>query len=253
MHICITMIYSDMTCSLLDVIPEFLQLPPPYSEQNTSSSYSCVVKAGWGAKVQWFNASGYGIPEHSTNNTSLPSVYVTYSTSNVSTVFKADNFSYTGDSVNTVYPIHNATLHYNSTSHHHQNSSFICVITGVNVGFLEQYNVTDNLTYFMTVYTNITSAPPESVASADSSNSTSEFVVGIIIGVILILAVILFVILLCYGQRQRSRKKKLSIQAPFRKLTADSAVDIKSVENSSKAQFPREKVALLEVLGKFYL
>ena len=166
---------------------------------------------------------------------------------NVSTVFKADNFSYTGDSINTIYPVHNATLHYNGT----QNSTFICVITGVNEGFLKQYNATDNLRYFMTVYANVTVPLPESISSEGSSNSTSEFVVGIIIGVILILAVILFIILLCYGQHQRSRKKKISIQAPFRKLTAESAVDLKTVDNSSKAQFPREKITLLEVLGKF--
>lgn len=83
--------------------------------------------------------------------------------------------------------------------------------------------------------------------------SIGEVVAGIIIGVVLIMAAILFVILLCYGEHRRSRRRKLSIQAPFSKLTVESAVDLKSVDNSSKAQFPREKVALLEVLGKFNL
>ena len=232
-------------CFSLDVIPEFLQLPPHYSEQSTSSSYSCVAKAGWGARVQWFNASSHEIQELIANDTSPPSVYVTYSTQNISTVFKANNFSYTGDPVDSVYPVHNATLHYNGASYHHQNKSFVCVITGVDKGFLKQYNLTDNnLDYFMTVYT---------IASADSSKLTVELVIGIIIGIVLILATILFIILLYYGQCRRSRKRKLSIQAPFSKLTFESTVDLKSVNNSSEAQFPREKVALLEVLGKFYL
>lgn len=239
--------------SLLDVIPEFLQLPPHHSEQNTFSSYSCVAKAGWGAKVQWANASGDVISERSANDTSPPpSVYVTYSIQNISTVFRANNINYIGDPINSVYPVHNATLHYNATSYQDQNKSFLCVIDGVNEEFLKQYNSTDDLGYTMTIYANITSIPPELI-SAGSSKSTGEYVVGIIIGAILILAAILFVILLYYGHRQRSRKRKLSIQAPFTKLTVEVAVDLKSVDDSDKAQFPREKVALLEVLGKFYL
>ena len=115
-------------CFSVDVIPEFLQLPPDYYEQSTSSSYSYVAKAGWGARVRWFNASGHEIQEPSANDTSPPSVYVTYSTQNMSTAFKGNNFSYTGDPINSVYPVHNATLHYNGTSYHHQNKSFVCVI-----------------------------------------------------------------------------------------------------------------------------
>lgn len=167
--------------SLLDVIPEFLQLPPHYSEQNTSSSYSCIAKANWDARIQWFNTSLHPIPEHSANDTNPPTVYVTYSIQNESTVFKANNSSYTGDPINSTYPVHYATLHYNGTSYQHQNQSFICVITGVNEGFLKQYNVTaDNLTYSMTVYTNTTSILPEPISS-DPSKSTGTDLQYIII------------------------------------------------------------------------
>ena len=138
---------------LLDVIPEFLHTPAPYAVHTTMSSYSCVAKAGWGAKLQWFNANGRAIPEYNSDDTSLPSVYVTYSVNNVSTVLTGKESRYTGDPINSVYPVHNATLHINGTPYHDQNRSFTCVITGVNTEFLQQYNVPDdNLRYSMTVH-----------------------------------------------------------------------------------------------------
>ena len=117
------------------------------------SNYSCVAKAGYGAKLQWFNASGHVVPEYSPDDTSSPSVYVTYSMDNVPTVLTGKDSIYTGDPIDSVYPVHNATLHINSRPYHDQNRNFTCVITGVNIEFLQQYNVPDeSLTYSMTVH-----------------------------------------------------------------------------------------------------
>ena len=139
---------------LLDVIPEFIHTPASYAVHDTMSGYSCVAKAGWGAKLQWFNARGHAIPEYSPDDTSLPSVYVTYSMHNVSTVLKGEHFSYAGDPINSVYPVHNATLHINGRPRNNQRSrSFTCLIIGVNTEFLQQYNVPDNsLKYSLTVH-----------------------------------------------------------------------------------------------------
>ena len=155
---------------------------------------------------------------------------------------------YTGDPINSTYPVHNATLHINGTPYHDQNRSFTCVITGVNTEFLQQYNVPDdNLSYIMTVYINANSSTL--TASASSDVFSGGFVVGIIISVILILAIIVFVILVCYGKCRRSKTRKLSVEAPFKQLNVELAADLKSIDNNSKMQFPQEKIALLEQLG----
>ena len=138
---------------LLDVIPEFIHTPAPYAVHNAMSSYSCVAKAGYGAKLQWFNASGHVVAEYSPDDTSPPSVYVIYSMDNVPTVLTGKDSIYTGDPIDSVYPVHNATLHINGRPYHNQNRNFTCVITGVNMEFLQQYNVPDeSLTYSMTVH-----------------------------------------------------------------------------------------------------
>ena len=161
---------------ILDAIPKFTHLPPSYSEQNaTTATYSCVVQGGLSAKVQWRNGRGDVMPERSENDTNLPPIYVTYSMYNVSTVFSANNFSYIGETINSVYPVHNVTLHYNGVSQVNKKSIFICGITGMKEEFLKQYSVTDeDLSYLMTVY--------------QSSASTSKFEIRIIIDVSLILA-----------------------------------------------------------------
>ena len=154
MHVSLRILFLHQIMFLvLDAIPKFIHLPSSYSEQNTATAgYSCVVQGGLSAKVQWFNGRGDVIPEHSENDTDLPSIYVTYSMYNVSTVFTANNFSYTGGPIYSVYPIHNVTLHYNSTLHNGKKSNFTCAVTGMNGEFLQQYNITnDDLKYFMTV------------------------------------------------------------------------------------------------------
>ena len=187
------------------------------------------------------------VAEYSSDDTSLPSVYMTYSMDNVSTVLTGKDSIYTGDPIDSVYPVHNATLHINGIPYHDQNRSFFCVITGVNLEFLQQYNVSnDDLLYVMTVYINERS----SSATVSSDVFGGGYVVGIIISVILILAVIAFIILICYEKRRRSKRRKLSIDAPFKQLNAELVVDLKYIDNNSKLQFPREKVSLLEKLGE---
>ena len=206
------------------------------------SSYSCVAKAGYGAKLQWFNASGRVVPEYSPDNTNSSSVYVTYSMYNKSTELKGNNSIYTGDPIYSVYPVHNATLHINGT--HNQSIIFTCAITGVKKEFLQQYNVSDNkLSYQVTVYISGSSSATVNVFSGGS-------IVGITISIILILAVIAFIILFCYGKCRRSKRRKLSIDAPFKQLNAELVVDLKYIDNNSKLQFPREKISLLEKLGE---
>ena len=148
-----------LVCYLsLDVVPEFLELPPSYVVSNTTLSYhSCVAKAGWGAKILWFDSNGGVIPEYSPNDTNLPSVYVTYSLKNVSTLLRVKDPGYTVDSIDSVYPVHNATLHINGRPYHDQNRSFTCIITGVNMEFLQQYKMTDDdLRHSMLVHINTT-------------------------------------------------------------------------------------------------
>ena len=118
----------------------------------------------------------------------------------------------------------------------------------MNREFLKQYNITnDNLTFFMTVYTNGTPLFREPISTCTKKTMDEIAIMIIITGVILIVAFILLVTLLYYGRRRQLRKKKVSIQAPFEILTAESALNL---SNSSKALFPRDKVALLEVIGK---
>ena len=149
-------------------MPEFLELPPSYVVINTTtSSHSCVAKAGWGAKILWFESSGAIIPEHDPTDTNLPSLYVTYSLKNVSTLLTVKNPGYNIDPINSTYPIHNATLHINGRPHHDHNRSFTCVITGVNREFLQQYNVPDdNLRHSMLVHNN---TPPDLSSATQSS------------------------------------------------------------------------------------
>ena len=135
---------------------------------NTTTSYhSCVAKAGWGAKLLWFDSSGAIIPEHNPTDTYLPSLYVTYSLKNVSTLLRVKDPGYTVDPVNSVYPVHNATLHINGRPYHDQNGSFTCVITGVNTEFLQQYKMTDDdLKHSMLVHIN---TPPDLSTATQSS------------------------------------------------------------------------------------
>ena len=229
-----------------------MQLPALFTVLNTTSSasnYSCVAKAGWDAKIKWINANGDVIPEHDPNDINLPSIYVTYSMNNMSAVLTGKNTSYTGDPINSVYPVHTATLHFNGIPYHGQNKSFTCFITDLNVRFLQQYNVPDdNLTYSMTVY--IRDSSSSALTASSSGDLTSGPIVGIGISSILILAFVFFVIYFCYGKHRQTKRRKLSIQAPFQKLTADLAVDLKIDNNNSKVKFPRENVTLLEKLGE---
>ena len=233
----------------LDVLPEFLESPPSYVVSNTTTSYhSCVAKAGWGAKLLWFDSSGAIIPEYSPTDTYLPSLYVTYSLKNVSTLLRVKDPGYTVDPVNSVYPVHNATLHINGRPYHDQNGSFTCVITGVNMEFLRQYKVTDDkLRHSMLVYIN---TPPES--SPQSSDLATGFLISLITGAILILVIIILITFFCYAQyRQQSKSKTLSIETPFGHFTAESAIDSKII--NEKIQFPRERITLLHVIGKIFL
>ena len=95
------------------------------------------------------------VSEYSPDDTSPPSVYVTYSMDNVPKVLTGKDSIYTGDPIDSVYPVHNATLHINGRPYHGQNRSFTCVITEVNDEFLQQYNVSnDDLRHFMLIYIN---------------------------------------------------------------------------------------------------
>ena len=135
-----------------------MESPPSYVVSNTTLSYhSCVAKAGWGARILWYNSSGGIIPEYSPNDTNLPSVYVTYSLKNVSMLLRVKDPGYTVDPIHSVYPVHNATLHINGRAYLDQNRSFTCIITGVNVEFLQQYKMTnDDLKHSMLVRINTT-------------------------------------------------------------------------------------------------
>ena len=233
-----------------------IQPPEPFTVLNTTSSisnYSCVAKAGWGAKVKWINSSGDVIPEHDPNDINLPSIYVTYSMNNVSTVLTAKNTSYTGDPINSVYPVHTATLHFNGTPYHDQNRSFTCFITGVNVQFLHKYNVSgNNLAYSMTVYVPKAVTTTSSSSSSSSSGLTAVSIILTIIGAILLLIIIISMSIFCYKKYgQQSQSIPLSIQTPFSQFTAESAID--STIIGEKVQFPREKITLLQVLGKLYV
>ena len=218
---------------------------PPYVVPNTTLSYhSCVAKAGWGAKIQWYNSSNVVIPEYSPNDTNVSSVYVTYSLKNVSTLLRVKDPGYTVDPIDSVYPVHNATLHINGRPYHGQNKSFTCIITGVNPEFLQQYNMTnDDLKHSMVVYIN---------ASSSSSGLATEFLISLITGAVLILVVIILIALFCCGKYQRhSKSKLLSVETPFGQFTAESAIDSKLT--NEKVQFPRDRITLLHAIGKFFL
>ena len=223
-----------------------MELPPSYVVSNTTLSYhSCVAKAGWGAKILWLNSSGDVIPEYSPNETNLPSVYVTYSLKNVSTQLRVKDPGYTVDPIDSVYPVHNATLHINGRPYHGQNRSFICVITGLDRKFLQQYNMTDDLKHTMEVYINASS-------SNSSSGLATEFLISLITGAVLVLVVIILITLFCCGKYQRhSKSKQLSVKTPFGQFTAESAIDSKLT--NEKVQFPRDRITLLHAIGKFFI
>ena len=203
----------------------------------TSISHSCIAKAGWGARLQWFNSNGHVIPEYSPNDTDLPSLYVTYSITNISTVLSVNNPNYTVSPISSVYPVHNATLHYQG-----RDTTFTCVITRVNPEFLQQYNVpNDKLTYSITLQTR----PPHSLSSSLSVGP----IIGIVIGTVLILIISILIVFFCYAKyRRKSKHQTMSVQSPFRQITTESAIGSKFI--SEKAQFPREKITLLHVLSK---
>ena len=73
---------------------------------------------------------------------------------NVSTVLRANDSSYTGDPINSTYPVHNATLHFNGRPYQGEDKNFTCTIIGVNEEFLRQYPSVsyDNLTHLITVH-----------------------------------------------------------------------------------------------------
>ena len=227
---------------ITDVLPEFLQQPnSSYIMSNTTNIlHSCIAKAGWGARLQWFNSSGHRIPEHSPNDTDLPSLYVTYSITNISTVLSVNNPNYTVSPISSVYPVHNATLHYQG-----QNTTFTCVVSGVNAEFLQQYNVpNDKLTYSITVLTR----PPHSSSPLSSPSSLGP-IIGIVSGNVLFVIISMVIVCFCYAKYQwKSKHQMMSVQSPFRQITAESAIGLKFI--SEKAQFPREKITLLHVLGK---
>ena len=225
------------------------------SNTTTFHNYSCVAKAGWGARIRWYNGSGNAITEYSPHDTDLPSVYVTYSINNVSTILNVQEPGYIIDLINSVYPVHTATLHFSGTQYQGQNRSFTCEITGVKAEFLQQYNVQDDdLLHFMTVNINASSASMSHLTSASSSsNLSSGLIIGIVIGAILFLTVIIMIIFICYGMYwQRPKTKTLSIQTPFSHLTSESPIGIDINTVGGKVQFPREKITLLHVLGKFF-
>lgn len=239
----------------VDVIPEFVKLPPSITVQNETSTYSCVAKAGWGAKVHWINTSSDSvIPEYSANDTNLPSVYVTYSMYNVSVVLKAKNPGYNVSAIDSVYPVHNVTLHLNGTLYHGSNITFTCKVTGMNEKFLQKYNVSDDdFTHFMTVHINATKTLLSSNLMSSISDLTLGPIIGVISGAILILAICTLVVIFCYKKRLRQQKQtKVLINPPFGLFTAESAIDSK-LFISEKMQFPREKITLLHVLGKLTL
>ena len=252
MCICVFVWWFSKSINIsLDVLPEFMELPPSYVVSYTTTSYhSCVAKAGWGAKILWFDSSGTIIPEHDPTDTSLPSLYVTYSLKNVPTLLTVKDPGYNVDPINSTYPVHNATLHINGRPYHNQNRSFTCVITGVNTEFLQQYNVPDdNLRHFMLVYINM---PPESSSSTQSSGLATGFLISVITGAVLILVIIILITFFCYGKyRRHSKSKKLSIETPFGHFTAESAIDSKLI--NEKVQFPRERITLLHVIGELFL
>jgi len=185
----------------------------------------------------------------------LPSIYITYSIANISTVLRAKDSGYTVNPINSTYPVHNATLYFNGLPYYNSSKSFTCAITGVDMEFLQQYDVSnENLTYYTTIHisTSKEKPPEKSMHESSSSNLAAGFVVGIVIGAILILAVIIIFISFCYyiKHRQPSKRRKLSIKTPFGQLTAESAIDSKII--NEKVQFPRDKITLLHMLGKLF-
>ena len=224
----------------IDVLPEFLQQSNSSDNivvvTDTNSSHSCVAKAGWGAKLQWMNNGGDVILEWKPNDTSSP--YVTYSMTNTSTVLTVNNPDYTVNPIHSVYPVHNATIHYPA-----ENNTFHCVITGVNEDFLKQYNVS-NLTYSITVVADL--------SLDESFKFSTGSITGSIIGTALILIIVVLITLLCYAKyRQRSKHSIISAQSPFSHFTAELGIGSKCI--SQKVHFPREKVTLLHVIGKAFI
>ena len=236
----------------LDVIPKFLELPSAVINTNSFTrynTYSCVAMAGWQARVRWYaNATvsehNNSIPEHSPDDTDLPSMFVTYSIHNLSTVLNTTNTTnttYTGDPLHTVQPIHNATLHIN-TSSHTGNNNLVCKITGVNRHFLTQYNVSeDSLVYTMELL--VASAP-----ASTSSNPTLFVVIGLVVS--LLITIVAVLALMLYYRRHRHLKNALLMPTTFGQLAVSIPMDMKFINENKEVEFPRNKVTLLHVLGK---
>ncbi|XP_065920975.1 platelet-derived growth factor receptor alpha-like isoform X2 [Dysidea avara] len=236
----------------VDVIPRFLGLPSAIINISSSTrynTYSCVAMAGWQARVLWYANTtvlehNNNIPEHSPDDTDLPSMFVTYSIHNSSIVLNTTDTTYTGDPLHTVQPIHNATLHI-KTSSHRGNNSLVCKITGVNRHFLTHYNVSEG----SLVYTMELSVLSASVSSSStSSNPTLFVVVGLVVSLLVVIAVIVAVIL--YYRRHRHLKTASLMPTTFGQLTVSIPMDMKFINENKDVEFPRDTVTLLHVLGE---
>ena len=212
-------------------------------------TYSCVVMAGWHARVRWYNTTvsvdDYSIPEHSLNDTDLPPMFVTYSKYNSSATLNTTDTSYTGGPLDTVKPVHNATL-YVRKANVTGNLTLICKITGVNKRFLSQYNISEA----SLVYTMQQSIPTVPVSSSPASSNVVLFVViGLVVCLLIAVAVILGVIVY-YRRYYRLMGKTSLLPATFEQFAVSIPMDLKFIKENKEVKFPRNKVTLLHVLGK---
>ena len=176
-----------------DVIPKFVELPSAIANISSATeylTYSCVVMAGWYARVRWYNTTvsvdDYSIPEHSLNDTDLPPMFVTYSKYNSSATLNTTDTSYTGGPLDTVKPVHNATL-YVRKANVTGNLTLICKITGVNKRFLSQYNISEA----SLVYTMQQSIPTVPVSSSPaSSNVVLLLIIGLAVSLLIAIALV---------------------------------------------------------------
>ena len=228
---------------LLDVIPKFLKLVNNTHSSTRHNTYSCVVMAGWQARVRWYAMSKHNdsIPEHSPDDTDLPQMFVTYSMYNSSTILNTTDTIYTGDPLHTVQPIHNATLHIKMSTLK-RNTSFACRITGVNKNFLTQYNLSeDSLVYIMEQ-----TVPSEPVSS--SSSTTLFVVIGLVVS--LLIAIVATITSILYYRRHRRLKNASLMPSTFGQLAVSMPMDMKVINENKEVKFPRDKITLLRVLGK---
>ena len=252
------MIYLNcvlICCLNIDVIPKFVE-PPSVSKISSFAgynTYSCVVMAGWNTRVRWYasitvSEDDDSIPEHSLNDADLPSMFVTYSKQNSSATLNTTDTSYTGGPLDTVMPVHNATLHVH-ISEINRNMTLICKITGVNRNFLSQYNISEA----SLVYTMQQPIPTVPVSSSPASSNMVLFVViGLVVCLLIAIAVVLGVIV--YYKRCCYLKTESSLMpATFGQFTVSMPISLKLVNENKEVEFPRNKVTLLHVLGKMII